>query len=162
MKTILAITSLLFSFSTYATPIKVKCLADQKKEAAIQNTISVDAELNFELERNGNKSVLTNIVGHVFITDGNSEQPKFDTENSYMGFFKTEKLVAKADYNPRKYKGYAQFENFNAVHSTGIEEGMFGYLALDVSSNKNDFKAVYVFQAGDHMGGTAFLSCKAH
>jgi hypothetical protein len=77
-----------------------------------------------------------------------------------MGFFKTEVLSANSNYNPRKYIGFAQFNNFDAAHTTGQEDGMYGYIAVDISPNKEEFEAFYVFQAGDHMGGTVLFKCK--
>lgn len=154
MKIMSAILLLSMTFSTYASNTsKVMC-------RSLPSNTKDDSELSFELNKNGNKSVATNIIGHVFVKSFYDETATFNTDNAYMGFFKTDKLAANPNYNPRKYVGYAQFENLNAVHTTGLESGMFGYLAIDVAGIKSEFMAVYVFQAGDHMGGTIFLNCK--
>lgn len=157
MKALLASLIMVLAVSAHATT-QVTCRSERSIQAGLSH-IATDAELRFELERNGNGSVLSKLVGHVFVKSPYDVSPGFDTENSYMGFFKTEVLSANGDYRPRKYQGFAQFNNFDAAHTVGQEDGMFGYLAVDVTSGKKEFSAFYVFQAGDHMGGTVLFSC---
>lgn len=154
--------AILFTLTSQAfAATKVTCSSEKTIQAG-HDHIDTFAKISFELERSGNNSVITNIVGHIFVKSPYEETNGFDPENSYMGFFKTDSLTANPDYNPRKYVGYAQFTNFDAAHTTGLEDGMYGYLALNVEGNQKNFEAFYVFQAGDHMGGTVIFNCKAY
>jgi len=159
MKVLLISLLMLLAVSAHSAT-KVTCRSERTIQAGLSR-LATDAELSFELEKKGNASVLTKIVGHIFIKGPYDDSVVFDTENTYMGFFKIDSLTANGDYGPRKYIGYAQFNDFDAAHTVGLEDGMFGYLAVDVTSNKKEFQAFYVFQAGDHMGGTALFNCRS-
>lgn len=120
-----------------------------------------EVELRFDLTKKGNESEIKNVVGHVFVKSPFEDgTPHFSTIDSYMGFFKFDSLVASKDYSPRKYIGYARFDGFNAAETAGLESGMWGYLVLDVNSQDNVVKGAYIFQAGDHMGGTILIECR--
>ena len=81
---------------------------------------------------------------------------------SYIGIFKIVSLAENSKYRPIKYKGYSQFQNFDATDTTdSAEDGMWGQLVLEKDMSKTAFQAHYVFQAGDHMGGTLHLICRA-
>lgn len=160
MKTIIASLIVVLSISAEAST-KVICRSEKTVQAGFSN-IATDGEISFEIERRENQSVIHNVLGHIFVKSPYEQSAVFNTENSYMAFFKTDKLIANESYNPRKYIGFAQFNNFDAAHTTGLEDGMFGYMAIDVTPNKKEFAAFYVFQAGDHMGGTALFSCSVH
>ncbi|MCY4644312.1 MAG: hypothetical protein OXB88_06795 [Bacteriovoracales bacterium] len=64
------------------------------------------------------------------------------------------------DYRPRKYKGYSQFGDFD-----GTLGDVWGQLVIDsqtkFKAKEKNFKAHYIYQAGDHYGGTLHLSCSA-
>ena len=81
-------------------------------------------------------------------------------DESYIGNFKIASLTENPKYRPNKYKGYSQFPKLDATDTTGSsEEGMWGQLLLEKDTSKRTFQAHYVFQAGDHMGGTLHLTC---
>lgn len=82
-------------------------------------------------------------------------------DNAYIGEFSLEKIKSNPDYNPRKYIGYTQFENVDAIETLGMESGMWGefVMAPDYAIAPS-FHAAYIFQAGDHMGGTLHFTCK--
>lgn len=160
MKALILIFLVVFATNASAAVTKVRCSSERSIQAGFSH-IATNAELSFELERKNNKSVITNLLGHIFVQSPFEQSGDFNTENSYMGFFKTTRLSANGEYNPRKYVGFAQFNDFDAAHTTGLEDGMFGYLALDVDPDKNEFNAFYVFQAGDHMGGTVLFTCRS-
>ncbi len=125
--------------------------------------LKTDAKFDFSLERDGNNSVVTDVRGRVYV--GNnllaSSEEELNSDNSYRGFFKLAKIEANPEYRPTKYKGFAQFQGVNAFETTGLESGMWGQLLVDVSSNEKKIAAKYVFQAGDHMGGTVHFTCVA-
>lgn len=158
MKISFFIVSTFFCFNVLAT--QAVCHSNKSIQIGTDN-LKTDAELKFDLIKNGNKSVISNVNGHVFVKAPFEDiESTFSEEDSYMGFFQIDSLTANSDYHPSKYKGYAQFLKFNAFKTAGREDGMWGYLALDVSTKDNAFKGAYVFQAGDHMGGTVLLDCE--
>lgn len=122
--------------------------------------LAANADLSFELERNGSLSEMKNIKGHIFVKSQFEKGDTINPDNSYMGYFQIQSLKANTNYNPNKYKDWFQFKDFNAVSTQGVEDGMWGSLLLDLSSDDN-FDARYIFQAGDHMGGTVILNCRA-
>lgn len=156
MKSALSVLAIALSFNSYALTT-----CHSTKAFQVGSAMQSDVELNFDLTKAGNESEIKNIVGHVFVKSPyEANAATYSTEDSYMGFFKIDSIKANNKYRPNKYKGYAQFQKFNAIHTTGLEDGMWGDLVLDVSSTEATFNGAYVFQAGDHMGGTILLSCE--
>jgi hypothetical protein len=162
MKIYLSVLFLMTSLNLFSAE-KIFCSAKKAMQSGM-NDMLAEADLNFEITKAGNESRIENVVGHIFVKSPFEENTDsvFSTKDSYMGFFKIESLKANIDYRPKKYKGYAQFLKFDAVHTAGLESGMWGYLAVDVSKKEKSFDGVYVFQAGDHMGATVLLSCEVH
>ena len=143
------------SFSTMAS--SVECNSNLTLQDGVH--LKSDATLTFDLEKNGNKSVITNLKGHIFIkADPSDRTAGHSPDDSYRGYFNTPKELANPKYRPNKYKGYAQFNNINAVRTDGQEDGMWGDLSVNVSG-ENALNAYYVFRAGDHMGGTVVFTC---
>lgn len=82
-------------------------------------------------------------------------------ENSYIGAFKIPVTEENQNYRPKKYKGYAQFKPFDAEITVGNESGMWGDFVIEKTYlEKESFRAIYIFQAGDHLGGSLFFTCK--
>lgn len=158
MKILITTLLLVFVAVTRASD-KVYCSSERTVQFGLHN-IATDAELIFDLERNGKQSLILNLVGHIFVKSPYEKNRNIEVENSYMAFFKFDSLYAYSDYKPHKFIGFAQFNHFNAVHTLGEESGMYGYLAINVTQNINEFEAFYVFKAGDHMGGTTLFTCR--
>lgn len=151
----LLLSLLAFSHSVFAESIT--CRADKTIQPGFPS-IKTNAEITFDLDRS--TKTISNLVGHVYVQSPYSEaHEEINTENSYMGFFKSESISANPNYRPTRYKNYTQFKNVDATHSTGQEDGMWGSLVLDLN-NKAPFDARYIFQAGDHMGGTVLFTCR--
>jgi hypothetical protein len=115
------------------------------------------AELSFaETKSASGLRVLRNIEGSVRVAEiGGS------LADGYVGNFKIASLTENARYNPRKYKGFSDFQSFDATDTNGsAEDGMWGDLVLDKNTSQAQFEAHYIFKAGDHMGGTLHLNCK--
>jgi hypothetical protein len=149
---------LLMSANSFAST-KLKCATVKAFQVGEAN-MKADVNLTFELSSTEKTHELKNIVGHIFVKSPyESEKEEYTTEDSYLGFFKIDSLKSNSEYRPNKYKGYAQFREFNATHTAGLEDGMWGYFVLDVSSKDQKVKGAYVFQAGDHMGGTILVNC---
>lgn len=84
-------------------------------------------------------------------------------ENSYIGAFHVVNSQENTNYRPRKYRGFIQFPSFDAVKTSGMEDGMWGvFLVQRIYKTAPQFQAKYIFQAGDHMGGTIHLTCTRH
>ena len=84
-----------------------------------------------------------------------------DENYGYRGLFKFGSLVEKPNYRPRKYKGYSKYERFEAFETNDWDGGgMWGYMVIQKDKSKTPFSAHYIFQAGDHMGGTMDFSCE--
>ena len=150
---------ILFSSQAFAS-YNISCTSAKAFQQGTGDMLS-EAQLTFQLVPHGNGSVINNINGHIFVKSPlENSNPTFSSNDTYMGYFQIPTLSANADYRPNKYEGYAQFKNFNATQTTGEESGMWGYLAIDVTGRSEKLNAVYVFQAGDHMGGTVLLECE--
>lgn len=67
--------------------------------------------------------------------------------------------ISNPKYRPVRYKNMVQFKNFDAVKTKGFEDGMWGSFLIDRSLN-DGVEAKYIFQAGDHMGGTVKFKCR--
>lgn len=84
-------------------------------------------------------------------------------DNAYIGKFELFDVEQNTEYRPRRYKNHIQFRNFDAEETTGLESGMWGEFVLHESfasvQAKEKVSAHYIFQAGDHMGGTIHFSC---
>ena len=83
------------------------------------------------------------------------------TSVDYIGNFKIAAITENVKFRPNKYKGYSQFQKFDATDTlNSTEDGMWGQLVVAKNTSRAIFHAHYIFQAGDHMGGTLHLSCK--
>lgn len=99
--------------------------------------------------------VLKNVEGRFSSANGVG-----DTEEDYIGTFKIKSLAENPKYKPRRYVGFSQFPKFDATDTDSSQEpGMWGQLVLEKDTDQATFAAHYIFQAGDHMGGTLHLSC---
>lgn len=95
------------------------------------------ALVTFEFEKNGAQSLMKNINGFVFVKNQweDADDTSFNEENSYRGYFE-----------------------FDARFTDGQESGMWGSFVIELKDAK-EFKAHYIFQAGDHIGGTIKFTC---
>jgi len=159
MKSIYLAMSIFLAVSAAATET-VECKAIKAVQYGEAN-MEANVDLRFELNRNANDSIIQNIRGHVFVKSPYEEGQVMNEENAYMGYFHMSSLKANSDYNPIKYKDWFQFKDFNAQRTSGLEDGMWGSLVLDLSSD-DQFNARYIFQAGDHMGATVLLKCSSN
>ena len=136
---------------------RVVCYASGKTLAQ-QGGHMMEASANFEFtvtENSRGMRVLKDFKGEV-ITDPRHEE--FDT--SWIGRFNIAKLAENPDYRPRKYHGFAQFREVDATDTEGsAEDGMWGVFLLNKDLSGEHIEAKYIFQAGDHMGGTLHLGC---
>lgn len=155
MKLTIMILSLFTSFTAFAEETVV-CKANKTFQTGGEK-LPTNSEFIFTLERNGSDSEIKSLKGHLFVSYMADETLSMD--NSYMGFFKIDNIKANPKYRPRKYIGFIQFKDVNAIHTTGNESGMWGDLVLDIRT-PGKIEARYIFQAGDHMGGTTFFECK--
>jgi hypothetical protein len=102
--------------------------------------------------KKGEKLSLEEYGGHNYVT-------------GYYGVFNGKNLVEVPYTRPVKYKNHYRFQKFNADFTAGNESGMWGDFVLnkeiDGSRNNDKFEtdAHYVFQAGDHLGGTIDYTC---
>jgi hypothetical protein len=84
----------------------------------------------------------------------------------YYGLFHGKDLKEVPYVRATTYKNHYRFKDFDAVFTGGLESGMWGYLVINKSVDQfraggvKTLDAHYVFQAGDHMGGTIDFSCK--
>lgn len=128
------------------------------------------------------------LVNSRFAINLQYDEQKDMAKASYLGFIEIETSVEKgqtrieeADYyslfrksghlsskskRARAYPDshYFRFRNFNAAStSSGDGGGMWGYFVISkkVLQKGAAFDAHYVFQAGDHMGGTVDFQCRS-
>ena len=154
--------SAIFSTSAMATQTAILCEAEGKATSnGGGSMLETDVKLYLtELgkDRDGVRTI-TDVKGTIKV-GGMDEKPPLTEDNAYIGYFRFTKLVKEnPNYRPTKYKGFSQFEKFNAYETKGQEDGMWGSFLLEKNTRKASFKAKYIFQAGDHMGGTIHMDC---
>ncbi len=115
---------------------------------------NVTASLSFiETEGLAGKRRIENIEGFV------RTNPE-DEQNSHVGIFKIRSLDENPSYRTTKYKNCSQFPHLDATDTNGSTEGaMDGNLLLEKKTNRESFKAYYIFKSGEHMGGTIRFTC---
>lgn len=159
MKSISLIATLLLAFVTNTASAElVTCSSDHGTQWG--DKLPALALVTFEFEKKGNQSSMKNVNGFVFVKNQweDADDTSFNEENSYRGYFEFDEVKANPNYRPLKYKGHAQFKNFDARYTDGQESGMWGSFVVELKDAK-EFKAHYIFQAGDHIGGTIKFTC---
>ena len=131
----------------------IECSASGKSLAKNgEGMTKAKGTFTFTESQDGNgKKVLKDIKGKVETFDNG------DDEVIYSGNFNIPSLAENPKYKPVKYKNASQFKDFNDTSASG---DMWGALVLEDHSSSTTFKAHYIFQAGDHEGGTLHMSCK--
>ena len=104
--------------------------------------------------------VIQNVKG-IVVAGADDRASAATLQDAYTGHFNLYKLAENPLYRPHKYTNSSQFDHFDANVTTGAETGMWGKFVLSKTSNsRGEYEAHYIFQAGDHMGGTLHLVCK--
>jgi hypothetical protein len=157
MKGLSLILGLLLATSAAAADYKGSYVCLAKGESLRQHsaTYNADGRIHFTKYQDGEKTLFKNVVGH--LSAGYDEA----IEYSYYGVFKFEQAEANAKYRGRTYKQHDQIKDFDATATSNNDGGgMWGYLVINKDTSTPTFDAHYVFQAGDHMGGTVDFTCK--
>jgi len=163
MKTILfTLLATFASSSAYASTYEFTCTPQYVSQGSgPSHDIDVAGSLDVKLTYvDSNSPVTIDYDGKLkagYDFDGSNEM-----DDMYVGTFKNSK-ESKLSPRARKYKdsSYYRFPDFDA-DSTGRHDGggMWGYLVISKGLFQNNtFDAYYVFQSGDHMGGTMSLTC---
>ena len=136
---------------------RVVCYASGESLAQ-QGRHMMGVSANFEFtvtEDSRGMRALKDFKGEVITDPGHVEY-----DRSWIGRFDIAKLVENPDYRPRKYQGFSQFREVDATDTGGsAESGMWGVFLLEKDISGDHIQAKYIFQAGDHMGGTLHLGC---
>lgn len=157
MKLLIVLAALVLSSQAYTED--VTCRSEKAIQENEPNPMETDGKINFTLNRETKE--LTNVLGHIFVQHAFIEDDEIAVNNSYMGFFHSDKIASNPNYNPTRYKGYTQFKKFDAIHTAGHESGMWGAFVIDLTKATQTFDARYIFRAGDHMGGTVLFTCRS-
>ncbi|MEA9357281.1 hypothetical protein SHI21_13735 [Bacteriovorax sp. PP10] len=155
MKLLIILAALILA--TQAFSEDVICRSQKAIQENEPNGMKVDAEISFTVNKETKE--LTNVIGHIFVQQVFIENEEIGVNNSYLGFFAFDKLSSNLNYKPARYKGYTQFKEFDAIHTAGLESGMWGAFVIDLTKTTQTFDGRYIFKAGDHMGGTVLFTC---
>jgi len=150
--------SLVGTSSALAGSTPIECAADGKSLSQNGGTLlNALAYLSFDLTRDEKGlRVLENLQGRV-----QTSPELVDEYGSYIGRFDIASVTENENYNPVRYEGYSQFKNIDATDTEGsAERGMWGTLVVEKNIRQRVFQAHYIFQSGDHMGGTLHLVCR--
>lgn len=117
-----------------------------------------DGTLNLNLTTNADGTVVMEALGFI------SVQYKFNlrTEeiSNYTGVF-SGSFPNNPAYRPRVYTDHYQFRDFDAaVTSRWDGGGMNGEFVVEKRISEDRLQAHYIFQAGDHIGGTVDMECR--
>ena len=128
----------------------------------------VSSILQFDLMDSKEAVTIDNILGHLGISayapleDIAAKQVVFN----YYGTFFAEQTPETISKRAKKYSSskYFRFKEFNAEKTTRYDGGgMWGYFVLSKKASARQdkyFDGHYIFQAGDHMGGTVDYRCE--
>jgi len=117
-----------------------------------------DARLSFIYETQENQAEVSSLLGFVSVSylDLVATGGQLD---HYTGVF-SGNYRNQSPYGPRVYMDHYKFSGFNAKITSDTDGGgMWGYLVVSKNNGGDRIDAHYVFQAGDHMGGTVDLIC---
>lgn len=157
MKFLIVLATLILSSQSFSEDVTCRSVkAIQEREPGGMET---DGDLHFTVNRETKE--ITNLIGHIFVQQVFIEDAEIALNNSYLGFFKFKTLTSNPNYSPTRYIGYTQYKKFDAVHTAGLESGMWGAFVIDLTKTTPIFDARYIFKAGDHMGGTVLFTCKS-
>ena len=164
LKIISLITVSLLAASAHADSFSALCLSQGTSVGGNDmGAFTSDSRLNIMVTSSKDGLLKLRAEGIVLVANSIFEvgaPSLLNGDNAYMAMFDYN-ASENPDYRPVVYEGYAQFKDFDAVYTVGMESGMWGYLVIEKASvEKDQFQAAYVFQAGDHMGGTLYFSCK--
>jgi len=117
------------------------------------------ADITFDVATDGRNDLrtITDLRGEIRAAQDKEEA---NSDDAYIGIFATKSVQENPKYRPVKYKDSSQFQNVDAKETRGAESGMWGSLIVPKKTT-GAFEAHYVFQAGDHMGGTIHMDCRA-
>jgi len=153
MKKIIALAALLATSVTIAADYKGSYYCEALGTRQHGSTYNANGKLFFTKYEDNGSVVYKEIVGHLFTGYD------FEPEYGYYGVFKYDEKVADKNYRGRTYKNHDKLD-FDAVATNGNDGGgMWGYLVIN-KDTEGEFDAHYIFQAGDHMGGTVDYKCK--
>lgn len=136
----------------------IQCTAQGRAMSNNGSMGYTDTVFNFALDEAGGLLQVKKLTGMV---KANAWGPEMDPDNAYIGRFDTSLITENPNYKPTTYKGSAQFKDLDAVETLGAESGMWGNLILARKANaQGNRMGKYIFQAGDHIGGTIHMTCK--
>ena len=104
--------------------------------------------------KRGDQIHLEEFGGHVYVA-------------GYYGLFNGKDLLEVPYKRATTYKNHYRFKGFDATFTAGHESGMWGEFIVNKdierihSRELHETDAHYVFQAGDHLGGTVDFVCRA-
>lgn len=126
-----------------------------------------NSRLFLKIENSNDDVELSSYFGHVSgakFVEGRDTMTRVDFYSQFLGKDLAASSAPKATTYPDDK--YLRFKDFNASIETEQDgAGMNGYLvvsrkAISVTTRKQSFDAHYVFQHGDHTGGTIDFTCE--
>ncbi len=142
-----------------ATVANYSCQIDAGRQQT--DVLPAEGTIQFKYAVDGNKAELLDLVGFVstnydFNVESNGGEKKIA---NYTGVFSGNFKNHEA-YRPSVYTNHFKFNDFDAkVTSRHDGGGMWGYLVVKKDNTSDKIDAHYVFQAGDHIGGTIDMTC---
>ena len=157
MKSILKVLSLSLIVSIASAGTQYQCT--DKNGTFRQHGDNHPAKANFSLGLNlKDDQFEATVVGQIaadYDFDVNEKENLEFADFHYEGSFDSVTVKQNLKYKPSKYKNHMQFRDVNATESS---TGMWGVLVMPAMPGYQ-FEAHYIFQAGDHIGGTLDLNC---
>ncbi len=106
---------------------------------------------------------ISNITGYmaIHVLPPKKREREFE-EYDYQATFNIAELTEHPRYTSRRYPNHSQFRDFNTHQTEGRDAGgMWGRWHFEklTTPNQPSLQASYVFQAGDHLGGTLDFVC---
>ena len=153
--------TILMSFAvlafSQAKSVEYTCLASKFRINGGDEGKSVNSRFVMVLSSDTGTEVAKSLIGHVDVSA--FEQSPYD---NYYSVFVLKDLASNPNYNGHKYTNHVQFKEINESASSSADGGgMNGYLVVNKDRKSGEsFDAHYVFQSGDHIGGTIDYDCQ--
>jgi hypothetical protein len=161
------LTKLLFLSTLVGTSLhatQFTCISKVFRENGGTGGKTAESRLVLTLKEKDDGSVeALKIAGHVTVIGHDENGVAERANDNYYSVFALNNLTNNPNYRPTVYTNHIQFKEVNEAASSDQDGGgMFGTLVVNKTRPENEnekFDAHYIFQSGDHLGGTIDYDC---
>lgn len=157
MKLIIALA--IASYSLLAFAEKYTCTS--ATGFTFQGRLWVDSRIGLFYQKRTNDLDRVWIDGKISLDSPYNAGPRTrSSDYCYQASFSKVQGIQNPNYRPTRYKDHLKFSPIDASNTNNCDGGgMYGDFIIPEDRSGEKFVAYYVFQAGDHIGGTLKFNC---